>query len=322
MMHFLAGTPGAPPDIAGGLQHLSPRPNPRARMLSRAPAPRHAQYGHTRTRLAFTLIELLVVIAIVAVLMAILLPNLSQARAQARTTACAANLRTLGLALTLYAEENAGQLPRYYINAPGTSSSGTTSPTSTTSGAAGRLWWFGFEPGGPGTGPHRPLLTERSPLAPYTAGLHRALQCPDFPYSDHAFHPKFNTRAASYGYNLTLGPANPAVSTSLNRFTKRQGWGLATIVAFADALHFDHATSFNEAHYLQFIPNCAQPSGYAHFRHPAGSRRTAAAGKAQFVYLDGHVDAQVPGSATYRVVNGSITGNLSAENGTSAIYGY
>jgi prepilin-type N-terminal cleavage/methylation domain-containing protein len=271
---------------------------------------------------AFTLIELLVVIAVLAVLMAILLPNLSRARAQTRTAVCAANLRTLGLALSLYAEENVRQLPRYYVTVPGTNV-GVSTPAvpSDEGGGGGRLWWFGFEPGGPGTGKHRPLATERSPLAPYTAGLHRALQCPDFPYADDAFNPKFNTRAASYGYNLNLGPANPTVSTSMNRYTKRQGSGPATIVAFADALHFDLPATFNEAHYLQFIPNCVQPSGYAHFRHPAGSRNLAAA-KAQHVFLDGHVDAQVPASATYRAVNGSVTGNLAAENGTNAIYGY
>ena len=55
---------------------------------------------------AFTLIELLVVIAIIAVLLSILTPALRKARESARETACKSNLRNIGLALTLYAQDN------------------------------------------------------------------------------------------------------------------------------------------------------------------------------------------------------------------------
>lgn len=56
--------------------------------------------------LAFTLVELLVVIAIIAVLVAILLPALSKARAQANNLKCMSNLRQIGQAMLLYANEH------------------------------------------------------------------------------------------------------------------------------------------------------------------------------------------------------------------------
>jgi len=57
---------------------------------------------------AFTLIELLVVIAVIAVLIGILLPSLAAARDTAQTVACLSNMRQLGVANLLYAEDHDG----------------------------------------------------------------------------------------------------------------------------------------------------------------------------------------------------------------------
>jgi prepilin-type N-terminal cleavage/methylation domain-containing protein len=251
---------------------------------SARPAPAGACRG------AFTLIELLVVLAIVGALVAILVPNLAQARSRAKRAVCASNLRTLGLATTLYLESNDGQFFRYYTD---------IAAADTTFSTPGRQWWFGFEPGGPGTGANRPLDKSLSPLAPYTAELSSKMQCPDFPY-DGGYFSKFDQHAASYGLNVQLAPISGGTA-SRAKYMQR----MKDVFVFADGVHFDSNPGFNEAHYIKYT-NPLTLSGYAHFRHQK---------EAQYVLLDGHVEAQPLGGPAFRfVVNGN-TGNLTGADG-------
>lgn len=65
-----------------------------------------------RSTKGFTLIELLVVIAIIALLLSVLLPGLRKAKEQARMVVCQSNLKQVGLAAALYAEDNDAYIVR------------------------------------------------------------------------------------------------------------------------------------------------------------------------------------------------------------------
>src|SRR5262249_49244307 len=72
----------------------------------------------TRARSGFTLVELLVVVAVIGVLAALLLPTLAQARESARRTACASNLRQIGMALRVYVDDHDGLYPVLPLTTP------------------------------------------------------------------------------------------------------------------------------------------------------------------------------------------------------------
>src|SRR4051812_41644478 len=83
----------------------------------------------------FTLVELLVVIGIIALLISMLLPALNQARKQAESTQCLAQLRQCGQTLYIYANQNKGYFPTGVVDSVDKLPSGGLMPLSQNPGA-------------------------------------------------------------------------------------------------------------------------------------------------------------------------------------------
>jgi len=249
--------------------------------------PRHWSEGMGRpTRGAFTLIELLVVIAIIAILAAILFPVFAQAREKARQANCQSNLRQLGLATQMYAQDYDDVYPVAQY-------------------ADGLTFWFGRCVANCASFGNRTFDKSQGLLYPYMKN-HQIQKCPSWTgrntFGDgNGYGYNWGYAGSDYWLTFQWPPANPA---SLAAFSSA-----ADKILFADS-GFINATWWGGDGRMQETPYLDPPSQWygnpsIDFRHVDSSKRIDAArqsvehrGLANLVFADGHVNSRKQGSVS------------------------
>jgi prepilin-type N-terminal cleavage/methylation domain-containing protein/prepilin-type processing-associated H-X9-DG protein len=224
----------------------------------------------------FTLVELLVVIGIIALLLSILLPALSRAREASKATKCLSNVRQMGMAAMMYADENHGYLPP----TSGPTETMTVDDGSTQSVA---IRWYGGSYGGVTTGT---FVASASPLAQYwgTANLGG---CPSFVDYEPILRPGYGNCDYAYSDWCGRGPTGTGTGSGMK------------LTMFRDAA--DKAIFWDSARIINGVSIDRTPWGYPSSGNPNTTPPTPDPnfhgrhnGMGNVAWLDGHASPFSP----------------------------
>jgi prepilin-type N-terminal cleavage/methylation domain-containing protein/prepilin-type processing-associated H-X9-DG protein len=213
----------------------------------------------SRRSKGFTLVELLVVIGIIALLISILLPSLARARKAAASTVCLSNLRQLGMAFQVYANDNKYTFPL-------------------SRGGGGPSEWINF----PSTWNTANRQLTDSAIAPYIGGFNeRLLQCPNdplnFPFAYYRWSYAMNTLMEGIRLSKIQNPSEKMLLIHDDMRNDGRYWHWVYAGAYFDRISHEDDITISAEHEL----NLSHPS------------QVRGAGNAMFA--DGHA-ARVPRS--------------------------
>jgi len=229
----------------------------------------------------FTLVELLVVMAVIALLTGILLPSISGVHRRAREGKCLSNLRQMGVAWMLYANDAADRaMPLAYWSIEDI-------------GSGPQVFWWGTH----GTATTPPDY-DRGFLAPYMSDSLRegsVFECPEQKWGTYRPQGPSRTITSTYGYNgYYLSPAKtPGWAYSIGHRPWRRVSDVrrpSALFVFGDTLLPGYGSQMPSNNALLDPPLLYSRSGGGRWR-PNPSPTTAfrhGGGRVAMMHADGH----------------------------------
>lgn len=251
-------------------------------------------------QVGFTLVELLVVIGIIALLISILLPALSAARRAGNSIKCESNLRQVGMALQIYAQQFDSRFPASYISPQEYSILTPGVDGGTTGGAGLSVFWF-------------QRLQIQGLLPGASEPSKSALVCPsqETPYQPFTFNAgELSLFNCSYGFNqyLTIQDGSNGPIDGIDDFSPPgpgsvRLYNYPKILALHDSSDKIVVTDIKGGYiYDPYLPNTPTTDGASwDWRRHASQK--AKRGTCNVLFLDGHVSSVSQGVDSYSIAN-------------------
>jgi prepilin-type N-terminal cleavage/methylation domain-containing protein/prepilin-type processing-associated H-X9-DG protein len=241
--------------------------------------------GFADVRPAFTLVELLVVIAIIALLIAILLPALQLVKRKAQGTACASDLRQIYIAMSMFANDNKGHLPRPYLVGEMSSDPRFAKVCAWSQKVAGASGHIDMDDG-------------KAALWPYIKGKstrEKVMKCPGDEgemLSGHPINPTY-PRNTSYSLNnFILRDVNNVPSLGLRLASVKQG---TTKIMIYEELAPNDSWCIMGRHPADVPSGRHGKNMKDAYRNNPNAPEYRSAGRGNHCFFDGHVESLAPG---------------------------